>query len=290
MEPSVIVGVDGSDEALRAVTWAAREAVRRRLPLRVVNVLPKWAASSPPGSRHPEVSQWWRHEARRIVRQAVAHAERDFLDVPVQSAVIPGDPVPVLINEATSGALLVVGGHGLGELRGLLVGSVGLKLAGHTPCPLVIARGADPADGDEIVVGVDGSPESAAALDFAFGQAVLWNSRVRALHAWQPPLPPVSLGAAIPAIDMTTYAHDAERILANALEPARRRYPDVKVDAEAVCGHPVRVLEEATGRAGLLVVGARGLGGLSGLVLGSVSHGVLHRARCPVAILRGEVR
>ena len=283
----IVVGTDGSSESLRAVTWAAREAARQGVPLRLVHALPTWAAVSPPGSRHPEVGQWWRTEARRVLRQSVAHAEREAPAVVLRSAVLPGDPAPVLLAEARAARMLVVGGHGLGGIRGLLLGSVGLKLAGHTPCPLVVVRGAAGSGHDEILVGVDASAGSAAALEFAFAEASLRGAAIRAVYAWEPPLPPVVLGAPTPAIDLTGYAQDAARVLADALEPVRQRHPEVKVTTAAVCGHPVRVLEEASAAADLLVVGARGLGGLSGLILGSVSHGVLHRAHCSVAVVRG---
>ncbi len=287
MDAAITVGIDGSEESLRAVAWAGREALRRKAPLRVVHALPKWAASSPSGSRYPEIGDWWRQESDRIARQAVEQVERDFPGITVESAVLPGDPAAVLADQAASAGVLVVGSQGMGALRGLLLGSVGLKLAGRVPCPLVVVRGADPADHDQIVVGIDGSPHSADALEFAFRWAAPARAGIRALLAWQAPIPPVAVTAVMPVMDMESYEQDAKRILGDALEPLQRRHPDVEVTAGVVNGHPVSVLEEASGGAGLLVVGARGLGGLKGLVLGSVSHGLLHRARCPIAIVPG---
>ena len=281
MTNEIVAGTDGSAGATHAVVWAAHEAARQGVPLRVVHALPKWTYASPPGSRHPEISMWWRSEARRLLQETVAEAERETPGIVVRSVLAFGDPGPVLLSETDSAEMIVVGHGGLGEMRGLLLGSVALRLAGRTPCPLVVVGHIPATERGEILVGTDGSPGSRMALRFAFEAAERSGALLRVMHVWSPgvPLTPDLAGHRVADTE-----HCA-RVLADAVAPWRERHPAVKVQDEIAHGHPVQLLAAASTAADLLVVGSRGLGGFSGLVLGSVGHGVLHHARCPTVIV-----
>ncbi len=124
------------------------------------------------------------------------------------------------------------------------------------------------------MVGTDGSAGSAAAIDLAFKEAGLRGAALRVLYVWQPPL----LGNA----GEHPVPEEYQRLVAEAASGRGAAHPDVPVHHEAVPGHPVRVLTDASADALGLIVGTRGLGGFTGMVLGSVSQGVLYHARCPV--------
>ena len=193
--------------------------------------------------------------------------------------------------------LVVIADRGLGGVAGLLIGSVAFALAAGGSCPVVIVRGQTDATDGPVVVGVDGSPISEAALAFAFEAAALRGAPLLAVHAWRDvPLVAVHAERDVPLDPMTWASLDwdaveqqAQAELAERLAGWRDKYPDVDVQRLVVQDRPAKVLVEQSAAAQLLVVGSRGRGGLAGLLLGSVSHAVLHRADCPVAIVRADI-
>jgi nucleotide-binding universal stress UspA family protein len=284
MNKSVMVGVDGSAAALYAVDWAAAEAGRRRLPLRIVHVAARWeynaAAPAEPGVEAP------RPEAAglQVLRIAEERA-RTFASVDVSCRLGIG-PVPLtLLQEAEDAALLVLGPRGAGGFTRLLLGSVSRQAAEHAPCPVVIV----PPDTDtrprraEIVVGVDGSAGSIDAVGFALEEASLRAVGLRAIHAWAHPAYPPEMRPA--RYDQMAVEREGARLLSESLAGWKSKYPDVPLLEQVIEGAPVDVLIETSGSAELLVVGARGRGGFPGLRVGSVSHAVLHRARGPLVVV-----
>ncbi|HXV91708.1 MAG TPA: universal stress protein [Pseudonocardia sp.] len=272
----VVVGVDGSGPALRAVRWAAPEALRRRVPLRIV-----LAADLP-------------HEAQREERlgalrerldDAAGEAARVAPGVEVETQLVIGRPGAVLHSESGRARLTVVGERGLGGFTGLLLGSVPVTLAGHTGCPLVVVRGVTDGPAAPVVVGVDGSPLSEAAIGFAYEQAAAYGVGLVAVHTWSDvlvdPMPE-------PLLDRDAVEADEHRLLAERLAGWAEKYPDVTVRRVVTRHRPARALIEQSAGSRLVVVGSRGRGGLRGLVLGSVGHALLHHAACPVAIVPPE--
>ncbi|MFE9692302.1 universal stress protein [Micromonospora sp. NPDC005806] len=283
---AVVVGVDGSEPALRAVRLAAEEAARRHRPLRVVHgfiwpllrVPVAAPAEGPPGGG-------LRHQAEELVAAAVAEAERTTPGLRVSGEIIDGEAAAVLLGESPTATMIVLGDRGLGGFATLVVGSVAIQVASYADCPVLVARGAARATGP-VVVGVDGSALSRAAVEFAVEEAAVRGTRLHAVHAYTHP---VSGGPG----DMQPLVYEEnqlrgeeDRILAESLTGLAERYPEVPVTREAVHGRPVAVLTEASREAQLVVVGGQGRGELSGLLLGSVSQGVLHHADCPVTVLR----
>ncbi|MGW3353427.1 universal stress protein [Nonomuraea rubra] len=268
----ILVGVDGSRAGLEAAGWAAREAELRAVPLLVAHAMPRWAYETEAG-RLAEVAAWMREGGRSVLAAAEERARGDQPKISVRTTFLPDDPRTALIEAARDSELLVVGSHGLGGVRGMLVGSVAYGVAGHAPCDVVVVRQTSSTAAGEIVAGADGSPASPRVLEFAFAEAELRGGRLRVVHARaQQGFDPV--------------AQEGPGALKEALSDLRARHPDVTVAEESVHGHPVEVLREAAAGAELLVVGSHGHGTFAGMVLGSVSHALLHHAPCSLAVVR----
>lgn len=269
MAVPLVVGIDGSEASLEAVDWAADEAVRHDVPLRLVH-----AASAD-------------HDASDLVAAARERARKSAPAVRLSSEVLAQDAASALVSDGRNALALVVGSRGLGGLAGLLLGSVGLAVAAHADCPVVVVRGgAEPRHGRFgcVVVGVEDGGGSGTAVEFAFREAHKRRCRLLAVHAWSVPVgnpgPPGLSGYALQALD-----RPPAQVLADALHGSEQRYPDVTVSSEVVEGSARQALLHAASRADLLVVGARRRRGHVGLQLGLVNHAVLHHAPCPIAVV-----
>ncbi len=287
--PPIVVGVDGSDCSLDAVRLAAAEAVLRRRPLRVVHafVWPSIHVGNPPGILHPSIPQL-REAAERLVADAVEQAVKAAPEVTVTSAVVDGAAVPVLLRESRHAELLVLGDRGLGGFSGLIVGSVAVQTVTHASCPVLVVRGRPRAEGP-VVVGVDGSETSAAAVRFAAAEAEARGCELIALHTWTGPVS-TGPGDMLPLVyDPSAVAADEQVLLAEAVAAVAGDHPDVPIRQEVVHGPARRILTDRSRHAQLMVVGARGRGGFAGLLLGSVSQHLIHHAECPTAIVRTTI-
>ncbi|MEV0330230.1 universal stress protein [Micromonospora echinospora] len=282
----VVVGVDGSTSARDAVRVAVREAAARNRSLRVVHAF-VWPLLGVPLGPSPDgpPEGGLRNQAARIVTEAVAGAGKVDPEVPVSGVVVDGAPTAVLLAESRDAALVVLGSRGLGGFAGLLIGSSAVQVSAHATGPVLVVRGEPRADGP-VVVGVDGSELSDLAVGFAVEEAARRGTELVAVHAWLHPAP-LGPGDVLPLVyDLDALAAEEERVLAQAVAGWAERYPDVPIRRRLVRGAPARALVEESESAQLVVVGARGRGGLAGLLLGSVSHAVLHHGRCPVAVVR----
>jgi nucleotide-binding universal stress UspA family protein len=264
----VVVGVDGSSSSHAAVVQAAREAERRGAKLRVVH-----AFSWPVGPMYAPLDP---SPLNTLAYDAAQDARRVAPGVEVGDAVMIGGVVSVLVAESRAADLVVVGRRGIGGFVGMLLGSTAVSLAAHSHCPVLVVR-EEPVGTGPVMLAVDGSPEGEKAVEFAFAEAELRGAEIFAVHAWLPDHAPAGTGVESP-----------ERLLAQAVAGRAERYPDVTVRQEVLSGETREVLIEASRRAQLTVVGARGRGGFSGMLLGSVSQALLHHAHCPVAVVRGR--
>ncbi|MDM4719112.1 universal stress protein [Micromonospora sp. WMMA1363] len=283
---AVVVGVDGSEPALRAVRLAAVEAYRRNRPLRVVHgfiwpllrVPLETPAGGPPGAG-------LRQQAEQLVAAAVTEAEATAPGLRVTGGIIDGEAAAVLLGESPTAVMIVLGDRGLGGFTSLVVGSVAVQVATYADCPVLVARGADRTDGP-VVVGVDGSEVSRLAVEFAVAEASLRDAELMALHTYRYPVSG-GPGDMLPLVyDEEQLRHEERRVLAESLAGIAERWPDVPLRRETIRGRPARLLTEASRRAQLMVVGGQGRGEFTGLLLGSVSQSVLHHADCPVAVVR----
>jgi nucleotide-binding universal stress UspA family protein len=291
----VVVGVDGSEASRRAVSLAVRVAKARARPLRLVHafVWPQAHIPLGPPEGGPNVGGL-RNQAERIIADAqalVGELNRSSPDgvagLAVTADVVTGGPAAVLLAEAETAAMLVLGHRGLGGFTGLLVGSVAVQVCAHAPCPVLVARGrADAGGADHVLVGVDGSPAGQATLAFAFEEASWRGVGLTALHAYRYPVSGEP-GDMLPLVyDEDQLLVEESEVLSEALAGWSDRYPDVAVTSTVVRDRPAHALVHASEQAGLAVVGSRGHGGFAGLLLGSVSQAMLHHAACPVAIVR----
>ncbi|MFF5142993.1 universal stress protein [Streptomyces sp. NPDC013157] len=292
MDLPVVVGVDGSDSSLRAVDWAADEAVLRGAPLRLVYA-----------------SLWERYEgeslaedlvtkpsdqlmAEDVVAVAAERAHRRQPGLKVTTDVVPEEPEYALVHESREAAVLVLGSRGRSGFVEMLLGSVGLAVAAHAHCPVIVLRGSHDnrvrtGAGGRIVLGVGGRE----AVRFAVREAGLRGAEVDALRAWRAPArettdhPPPDFVRGYPQPSGEP-ARLHEQEASDTLEEALRDVPQqVRVHRRTVEGPARQVLLAASHTADLLVVGARRNTEHLGLQLGRVAHGVLHHAACPVAVV-----
>jgi nucleotide-binding universal stress UspA family protein len=285
---TVLVGVDGSQPALRAVRWAAAEARRRHAALRVINAF-GWLPTDRSGVViHAEHSEVMVQAARELVATAVAQALHVAPDVAVTGEVLTEFPIPRLVTESRHAQLVVVGDRGRGGVADMLVGSVAVAVAAHAACPVVVARGAEPVDATAaarpVVVGVGAPPETDAVVRFAFEEAALRDAPLVAVHAWRYPASMDPDAAAL--VDWDAVAADEDSALAEDVARWGEKFPGVPVKQVLLRGGPARELVEQSRDAQLVVVGTRGHGSVPGMFLGSVSHALLHHASCPVAVVR----
>ncbi|MBG0817972.1 universal stress protein [Planomonospora sp. ID82291] len=281
----VVVGTDGSPASTAAVAWAAEDAARRGCALRIVHVCEPWALDipldTPPGFRD-SVGE----HCREVVEVAQDVARGVAPGIEVSTVLASGRVAEALRREAAGAEQIVVGSRGLGGFAGLVLGSVSLAVAGHVAVPVVVARNVPEETKGRIVVGFDGSEHSAAALAYAFAEAVRRGAALHAVHSWH--MPVLGSGATVypPLVEDLSIAE--RQVAEETLLPWLEKYPQVEVDRTVVCGHPVLTLCDASQDADLIVVGSRGLGTFGSAVLGSISHGVLHHAHCPVAVVRAQ--
>ncbi|WP_435869686.1 universal stress protein [Actinoplanes xinjiangensis] len=281
----IIVGYDGSPHAQTALMWALDEAARTGASIELVYVdgspvlVPTARMLRPP---EPLPDSCLTDIVNGTLERAVARAKKTQPLIDVTARTMRGHPATALIGLSRKAHLIVLGGTGHSAVTGLL-GSVSTPVSAHSHCPVVIVRG-EPADGAPVVVGVDGSASAATVLDFAAEQASARKAPLRVIRAW----PPVTgLWEQTPMATNTVTGHEREPF-DTLVTIVRNAFPDVTVEAEATVAHPAGVLTHASARAQLVVVGSRGHGAVSGLLLGSVSQHLLRHSACPVAVIHSR--
>ena len=284
----VVVGVDGSEESLRAAEWAAREASRHEAALRIVS-----APAMPP--------RMWTHDTapqgvarvlgaapRRALGDAIARSRGVTSDLLIDAELLTGPPALAVTSSGSGALMLAVGARGAGGFAAMLLGSVSRYAAMHSSCPVVVVREETGAVHGEIAVGIRDSHDSATALSFAFEEAALRGATLVAVHAWYwfPPVFGEPWAREIPArlSDPAKISAHAGEHLTEMLCRWREKYPTVPVRHDVVHGHPGRVLASYTARADLVVIG-RHDGHHAGPAVGAVQHAVLSHAHGPVTII-----
>ncbi|UPO76752.1 MULTISPECIES: universal stress protein [Arthrobacter] len=297
----IVVGVDGSDQSICALTWAAREARRRDVPLHVVTAytVPIFAASSMDAGYTAVDDAVIRDGARSVQEKTLARLNQHGLEIIPR--VESGDAAAVLLELSEDADLMVVGSRGRGGFVGRLLGSVSSALPAHAKCPTVIvplrtagrlpesgvaAPAGSPVTDDvhqAVVVGVDGSEHARAASLAAAEQARSMGLPLRIVCA----LPPFSGSLAwVPApLDVEALHEELMVQLTAGREWLQSHFPDLEMSVELVDGPPAEIMVERTAKAELVVLGTRGRGGFTGMLLGSTSQSVLHHAKGPVMVV-----
>lgn len=277
----VVAGFDGSAAGARAIEWAVCEAKIRGVSLTVCHAweVPLSARDVTPAATEPA-----RNAAKRTLALGMDVAARHAPCVPVEGRLLTGPAAPALAYVSENAELLVAGTRGAGGSAWLGLGSVSSQLTAHARCPVEVVRGDGSWRGGKIVVGVDGSQSSESAAGFAFEEAALRGAPLTALcSCWEPGLPDHKQRGALDICDMRHLMTERAGLV---IDQWREKFPDVSVTPVFVMDAPREALRAAAESAALLVVGSRGLGGLPGLLLGSVSQAVLEQAPCPVAVVR----
>ncbi|CAL9325880.1 universal stress protein [Streptomyces sp. SudanB182_2057] len=265
----LVVGVDGSEPSLEAVSWAAAEAARHGLPLHLLH-----ATSAD-------------QEASAAIRAACTRAEATAPTVPLSSEVSQEDAASALVDKGRNAFALVLGYRGRGGLVGMLLGSVSLAVAARADCPVIVVRGTPEhldARFGNVVVGVEDGEGSESAVDFALREAHVRRCRLVAVHACG-----TTPGGRAASPSTSGFAGTHRRPPAQVLDDALRQpllgYPDTTVNRLFVEKPGRPALLEAASTTDLLIVGARRRLGHPGLQLGLVNHALLHYSPCPVAVV-----
>jgi nucleotide-binding universal stress UspA family protein len=262
----MVAATDGSEESLRAVDWAAREAVLRGAPLRIVSaaaLFPRMMGRHD-GPHVETVTDVLSENRDRALATAAARAAKISPDLLVDTDHLAGAPAQAVTESGSGALMLVVGSRGAGAFTALILGSVSRYAATHAPCPLEVVRDETTAAHGQVAVGIGDLDTNPAALSFAFEEATLRQASLLAVHAWD--TPPVT-GAEALQEQLTAR-------LAALLDDWRAKYPDVPVTQDVGWGHPGRALADLSARADLVVIGRRP--GAHGP--GTVIHAVLNHA------------
>ncbi|WP_028280501.1 universal stress protein [Arthrobacter sp. H5] len=301
----IVVGVDGSDQSICALVWAAHEAERRKTPLHVVTAytVPVFAASSMDAGYTTVDDAVIREGAQAVIDQAIIKIASHSIEIVPR--VEAGDASGVLLELSEDAELMVVGSRGRGGFVGRLLGSVSSALPAHSKCPTVVVplwcaprlneagvqapkgkgEPCPPADQVEkvVVVGVDGSEQARMASIAAAEQALSMGLPLRVVCS----LPPFTGSLAwVPApLDRDALHSDIMVQLKAGMAWLQSHFPALDISVELLDGPPVEVLIESSRKAELVVLGTRGRGGFAGMLLGSTSQGVLHHAKGPVLVV-----
>jgi nucleotide-binding universal stress UspA family protein len=283
----VLFATDGSESASAAATWLTAFPLPPNARALVLSV-----RELPPSALDiPTVRDYHRaivDEARRAAGAAAATLKSAFRTIEVRVAT--GDPREVIVRVAGDwdADLVVVGARGLGTLTTALLGSVSLAIARHAPCPVLVVRpGVRPLH--SIAIGFDGSVGAQRAVRFVADLPIPTEVGVRLVGVVEPPRVPIASPRSAAAI-----ASVAERITAarrSRIEKAMDQIIEHLDGFNAVRDFPVgeAAATLAALDADVLVLGARGVGTLKRLLLGSVSENVMRHAGCPVLIVRGSL-
>jgi len=284
----IVVGIDDSPAARVAVQWAAREAELRNIPLTLVHAISPevstWLTTPLPAG----VMRWQQDHGRRLVDEGVKLVEEVCQrsgPAGIHTEILASGAVPTMINLSKDAELVVAGSQGSGRWPGRLLGSVSSALLRHAHCPVAIVHEEDPSTPTPaqapVLVGIDGSPASELATAIAFDEASRRQVGLVALHAWS------DLDVSEwPGVDWPATQSMAEEVLAERLAGWQEQYPDVQVTRTVVQAQPARQLVQQSDGAQLVVVGSRGRGGFTGMLVGSVGETVAQMARVPVIVAR----
>ena len=274
MPEGIIAGYDGSAGSAEALRWAAREARARGT---VLTICLAWPPDDLVLPGDPGVRDRARQQGEEILARGARFLGSVLDPADVRTMLPLGPPARVLCERSRSAEMVVVGAQGHGGLAGSLLGSVSWRVASHGHGRIVVVRGrwrpVNQSPGP-VVAGVDGSPDSQAALVFALEEAALRD------------VPVIAVCALADAPGLLGATSRMEENFSRVVAPQEKEHPEVTVLRQVVFGPPRTALLTAASEAQMLVVGARGLGGLDGMSLGSVAATLLHHSPCPVAVIR----
>jgi nucleotide-binding universal stress UspA family protein len=270
----IVAGYDGSPGAAQALRWAAREARARGTALTVCLA---WTPDHMGLPAEAGLCDLAREHGQEILTRGLPHAGSELGPGRVRADLAAGPAARVLCERSRNADMVVVGSRGHGELPGLRLGSVSAQVAGYASGRVVVVRGAwRPANQPPgpVVLGADGARTGWDAIVFAFEEAALRD------------VPLVAVCALTDAAGRFGESRQVREDFESMMADEAKAHPEVSVWHRILAGTPRSALLAAASDAQLLVVGARGRGGIDGMTLGSIAHAVLQYAPGPVAVVR----
>jgi nucleotide-binding universal stress UspA family protein len=278
----VVAATDGSEESLRAVEWAAREAVLRSAPLRIVaaaGLLPRMIAGHDK-EQYDTVTDVISKSSDRALQAASERAAKAAPGLLFDADHLAGAPAEAVVQSGSGALMLVVGSRGIGAFSALILGSVSRYAATHASCPVVIVREAPEAARRQVGIGIGDLEHAEAPLTFAFEEAAVRKASLIAVHAWHTPESDISrAGEALATPGLHDIEEKATARLEQVLNEWQAKYPDVQVQHDVAHGHPGRALIGLSARCDLVVIGRQA----AHHGPGSVINALLSHAHGPVA-------
>lgn len=292
---AVLVGVDGTDASYKAVWWAANYTKHAGLELQIVCAysLPSYAAVSFDATYSALGDDAMAHtDAQEILARAKSIADEQ--GVKASTLIVTGDPASVFVELSRNYHLIVIGNRGKGGLAERLLGTTSSSLPAYAYCPTVVVPFTD--DDDELLhlsntitrvaVGSDESKWGLKALQLAADFAASWGAELTVLSA----VPVYGAGSGM--FSLAPSQEDQQHIvdsylddLRTRVQPIRDKYPHLDINLKVVPGSAVDALARASANNDVVVVGSRGRGGFTGLILGSTSQGLIQHAQCPIYVV-----
>ena len=277
----IVAATDGSEESLRAVEWAARDAVLRGAPLRIVSapgLLPRMVADHDK-EQYDTVTDVISKSSDRALQAASERAAKAAPGLLIDADHLDGPPADAVTQSGSGALMLVVGSRGIGAVAALILGSVSRYAATHAPCPVVVLREPPEAARRQVGIGIGDLDHAEAPLTFAFEEAALRKASLIAVHAWHTPESDISrAGEALATPGLHDIEEKATSRLEQVLNDWQARYPDVSVHHDVVRGHPGRALVGLSARSDLVVIGRQA----AHHGPGSVINALLSHAHGPV--------
>ncbi|MFN7151321.1 MAG: universal stress protein, partial [Microthrixaceae bacterium] len=278
---AVVVGFNGKGHSRAALAWGAGEALRRGAPLLVLFAAnyPGMTVEPGPGLMHRDPGAL--EAAGEVTARGVSEAATAYPSLRIAGATEVTSPALALIEASEQAGLLVLGSRGYGRVVGALLGSVAFTVAARANCPVVVVKdeAMDQPAGPQhrVVVGIDGSVAATAAVRFAAQRAATVSASLEVVTC--------TGGHQVKDVDEHKLRASAERIAHAAAGHVRETHSGLTVSVSVEDCPAELTLVTASADAGLVVLGTRGRGAFEGMLLGSVSHAVIHGARCAVAVV-----
>lgn len=279
MSEKYLIGVDGSEQSRAALAWGLDLATKRKASVELIHV-----ADDSFLSESVAFLSEAQQASEQMLRAETEYAKSLGFAGEISGTAVVGHPIAEVEEASKHADLLILGAHTGSRFAGSFFGTRAVKVAATAHCPVVVIPNRE-ITGTGVVVGVDGSEASKRAIAYAAEKASLRGVPLTAVYAWMPPLTP-GLEYLWSEELVESQRAAAEEAIAIGVAGLADRYPDLVINREIVQSPPVAALVQAGERAELLVVGSRGRGGISRLLLGSVSHGVLQALPCPVVVTR----
>ncbi|UOQ58640.1 universal stress protein [Leucobacter allii] len=280
MSEKYLIGVDGSEQSRVALAWGLARATERRAAVELLHVADDSFLSESVAFLSEAQSA-----SEQMLQAETEYARSLGFAGTITGTAVVGHPIAEVEEASKRADLLILGAHGGSRFAGSFFGTRAVKAAATAHCPVAVIPQRDVAPNAGVVVGVDGSEASRKAIAFAAEEASQRGVPLIAVYAWMPPLTP-GLEYLWSEELVESQRAAAEEAIAIGVAGLAERYPDLEIERRILQSAPVAALVQSAEGAEMLVVGSRGRGGISRLLLGSVSHGVLQALPCPVVVTR----